>query len=101
MPIVPSERMPATVTLPQAVALYIGAVVGAGVLILRGVAATIAGPASILAWAFDSLLGIPLALTLPVSRQPIPTRAAWRRSLRRRSGEGWVPPSDGSTCSPQ
>lgn len=47
----------------QAVALYVGAVVGAGVLILPGAAATIAGPGSFVAWLFDALLGIPLALT--------------------------------------
>jgi amino acid efflux transporter len=51
------------ITLPQAVALYVGAVVGAGVLILPGVAAGKAGPASLLAWSFDGLLGIPIALT--------------------------------------
>jgi amino acid efflux transporter len=52
-----------SITLPQAVALYAGAVVGAGVLILPGVAASKAGPGSLLAWAFDGALGIPLALT--------------------------------------
>src|SRR5215216_6963121 len=52
-----------SVTLPQAVALYAGAVVGAGVLILPGVGAGSAGPASLLAWGFDGLLGVPIALT--------------------------------------
>jgi amino acid efflux transporter len=52
-----------SITLPQAIALYVGAVVGAGVLILPGVAASTAGPSSLLAWAFDGLLGLPLALT--------------------------------------
>jgi amino acid efflux transporter len=52
-----------SITLPQAVALYAGAVVGAGVLILPGVAADHAGPASLLAWGFDGLLGVPIALT--------------------------------------
>src|SRR5574340_819438 len=51
------------ITLPQAVALYVAAVLGAGVLLLPGLAATTAGPASMLAWAFDALLGAPLALT--------------------------------------
>ena len=53
-----------TITLPQAIALYAGAVVGAGVLILPGVAASQAGPASLVAWAFDGLVGIPLALAV-------------------------------------
>ena len=51
------------ITLPQAVALYAGAVIGAGVLILPGVGAGAAGPASLLAWGFDGLLGVPIALT--------------------------------------
>jgi amino acid efflux transporter len=33
------------------------------VLILPGAAASLAGPASLLAWAIDCALGIPLALT--------------------------------------
>ncbi|MDQ3822561.1 MAG: amino acid permease [Actinomycetota bacterium] len=52
-----------SITLPQAIALYAGAVIGAGVLILPGVAAAEAGPGSLLAWGFDGLLGIPIALT--------------------------------------
>jgi amino acid efflux transporter len=57
------SRLAATITLPQAVALYCGAVVGAGVLVLPGVAADRAGPASLLAWIFDGVLGVPVALT--------------------------------------
>ena len=52
-----------SITLPQAVALYAGAVIGAGVLILPGLAASEAGPASLLAWGADGLLGVPIALT--------------------------------------
>jgi amino acid efflux transporter len=52
-----------SITLPRAVALYLGAVLGAGVLILPGTSATEAGPASLLAWAFVGLLGVPLALS--------------------------------------
>ncbi|GHO85846.1 APC family permease [Dictyobacter formicarum] len=61
-----------TIRLPQAIALYVAAVIGAGVLLLPGLAATTAGPASILAWIFDCCLGIPLALTFAAlaSRYP-------------------------------
>lgn len=52
-----------SISLTQGIALYVGAVVGAGVLILPGVTASIAGPASVLSWAFVALVGIPLALT--------------------------------------
>jgi amino acid efflux transporter len=59
----PSGDLKRTITPAQGVALYVGAVVGTGVLILPGTAASLAGPASVVAWAFVSLLGIPLALT--------------------------------------
>jgi len=52
-----------TISVPQGVALYLGAVIGAGVLLLPGLGASQAGPASLVAWAFDCVLGIPLALT--------------------------------------
>jgi amino acid efflux transporter len=57
-----APRLRGSITLPQAVALYAGAVLGAGVLILPGVAADHAGPGSLLAWGFDGLAGIPIAL---------------------------------------
>ncbi|GLV60832.1 hypothetical protein KDH_76510 [Dictyobacter sp. S3.2.2.5] len=61
-----------TIRLPQAIALYVAAVIGAGVLLLPGLAASTAGPASMLSWIFDCVLGIPLALTFAAlaSRYP-------------------------------
>ena len=41
----------------QGVALYLSAVVGAGVLVLPGQTASLAGPAVLVAWAFSCLLG--------------------------------------------
>ncbi len=67
-----SGELERTIGPAQGVALYVAAVVGAGVLILPGAAATLAGPASVLSWGFVSLLGIPLALTFAAlaSRYP-------------------------------
>lgn len=67
-----SSGLERTIGPAQGVALYVAAVIGAGVLILPGAAATLAGPASVLAWGFVSLLGIPLALTFAAlaSRYP-------------------------------
>lgn len=56
--------MQKTLTLPQIVALYIGAVVGSGVLLVPGIAADLSGPASILAWLAMSVLVVPMALTM-------------------------------------
>jgi len=58
------NRLKGTIGLPQAIALYIGAVLGSGVLIVPGLAAEIAGPASLLAWGLMTLLVLPLALTM-------------------------------------
>jgi len=68
-----SRSLRRTVTVSQGVALYVGAVVGAGVLLLPGISANQAGPASIVAWLFDSLLGIPLALTFAALASRFPT----------------------------
>ena len=43
--------------------MYTGAVLGAGVLVLPGQAASLAGPSALIAWLFLGLLGLPLALT--------------------------------------
>jgi amino acid efflux transporter len=61
-----------TITVTQGIALYVGAIVGAGVLLLPAMSATQAGPASILAWTFDAVLGIPLALTLAALASRLP-----------------------------
>jgi amino acid efflux transporter len=50
-------------TMRYAVALYMSSVLGSGVLVLPGLAAQIAGPASLVAWVALSLLSYPLAYT--------------------------------------
>lgn len=49
--------------LGHGVALYTCAILGAGVLTLPGQVASIAGPASLVAWVLSALLGLPLAFT--------------------------------------
>ena len=46
--------------LPQGIALYIGSVLGTGLLVLPGIAAQVAGPASIVAVIAVIVLSIPL-----------------------------------------
>jgi len=46
-----------------AVALYMSSVLGSGVLVLPGLAAQIAGPASLVAWVALSIISYPLAYT--------------------------------------
>lgn len=66
------SRLNGTIGLPQAIALYIGAVLGSGVLIVPGLAAEIAGPASLLAWGLMTLLILPLALSMGLLSSKFP-----------------------------
>lgn len=55
--------MKQTVTLLQAVALYVAAILGSGILFVSSGAATIAGPASLISWLIMILFSFPLAYT--------------------------------------
>jgi amino acid efflux transporter len=59
-----SVEFKATLKLPQVIALYIGAVLGSGILIIPGVAAEIAGPSSLISWGIMTVLVLPMALTM-------------------------------------
>ncbi len=54
----------ASLNLHQIIALYIGSVLGSGILLVPGLTADLAGPASLIAWLIMSLLSIPMALTM-------------------------------------
>lgn len=51
------------ITVRHAVALYVSSVLGAGILVIPGLAARVAGAGSLLAWAFLSLASYPFAYT--------------------------------------
>jgi len=59
----PSPSLRKAMTMRYAVALYMSSVLGSGVLVLPGLAAQIAGPASLVAWITLSLISYPLAYT--------------------------------------
>ncbi|PWK10310.1 APC family permease [Tumebacillus permanentifrigoris] len=52
-----------SITFIQGIALYMGAVLGSGILILPGYTVRAAGPAAIISWLLLSLLSFPLAYT--------------------------------------
>src|SRR5512140_1925515 len=60
------------IKLRHAVALYVSSVLGSGILVLPGLAAQIAGPASLVAWAVLSIASYPFAFTFASlsSRRP-------------------------------
>lgn len=65
-----------------------GAVVGSGVLLVPGLAAEIAGPASLLAWVGMSLLVVPLALTMGLLSARYPDAGGVASFVRRAFGAG-------------
>ena len=59
----PSPILRKAMTMRYAVALYLSSVLGSGILVLPGLAAQKAGPASLVAWIALSLVSYPLAYT--------------------------------------
>lgn len=51
------------ITVRHAVAIYVSSVLGAGILVIPGLAARAAGPGSLIAWAFLALASYPFAYT--------------------------------------
>ncbi len=68
-----TKELRKAITLRHAVALYVSSVLGSGVLVLPGLAAQIAGPASLLAWIALSLASYPFAYTFATmsARNPV------------------------------
>jgi amino acid efflux transporter len=58
-----SHSLKETISTSQGIALYVGAVLGSGILILPGMTGGIAGPNALIAWIVMVLLSIPLAYT--------------------------------------
>jgi amino acid efflux transporter len=78
-----------TIGLPTAVALYTGAVLGTGILVLPAVAAETAGPASIVAWGVLCLLSLPLALTFAALARREPVAGGFSAYIERAFGRRW------------
>src|SRR2546421_87674 len=60
----PNPSLRKATTMRYAVALYMSSVLGSGVLVLPGLAAQIAGPASLVAWVALSIISYPLGYTI-------------------------------------
>ncbi len=77
---------PSGLSIPQGTALSIGAVLGTGVITLPAIAAGIAGPASLVAWAALVLLSIPLASTFAAMGARFPDGGGVSTYVRRAFG---------------
>jgi amino acid efflux transporter len=78
-----------TLGLAQGVALYVGAVLGTGALVLPSIAAETAGPASLVAWLGLSLLSLPLALTYAALSRERPDARGFSEAIERAFGPRW------------
>lgn len=74
--------------LSQGAALYVCAILGAGVLVLPGQVASLAGPASLLAWGFAIVLSVPLAFTFSRLATTYPDAGGVATYARQAFGEG-------------
>ncbi len=63
VPVTGSPSLRRVITLRHAVAIYVSSVLGAGIFVVPGLAARIAGPASIVSWILLSLASYPFAYT--------------------------------------
>src|SRR5207245_10823287 len=62
-PDAPSPALRRVITLRHAVAIYVSSLLGSGIFVIPGLAARIAGPASIVSWLLLSLASYPFAYT--------------------------------------
>lgn len=76
--------------LVQGTALYVAAVLGTGILVLPGLAASAAGPASVVAVVGVFLLSIPLAGTFAVLASRYPDSGGVASYVRRALGPTWA-----------
>ena len=78
------------VTMRYAVALYMSSVLGSGVLVLPGLAAKIAGPASLVAWVILSVASYPLAYTFATLSARKPESGGVYSFARESFGQRWA-----------
>ncbi len=83
----PGPDRPVGLNLSQGTAVYVGAVLGTGVLALPGIAARQAGPASLLSWLALVAMSIPLAATFAVLAARYPDSGGVSTYVRRAFGE--------------
>lgn len=88
-PAAPATRLERTIGLPSAVALYCGAVLGTGILVLPAIAAEAAGPGSIIAWAVLCTLSLPMALTFAALARRHPVAGGFSAYVVRAFGRRW------------
>jgi amino acid efflux transporter len=85
----PAVTLRRTIGVGQGVALYVGAILGPGLLVLPAVAAETAGPSSLLAWAALLMLSLPMALTFAALARAYPEAGGFSTYAERAFGRLW------------
>jgi amino acid efflux transporter len=83
----PATHRPGGLSLAQGAALSVGAVLGTGVITLPALAADVAGPASLVAWAALVVLSVPLASTFAALGSRYPDSGGVSTFVRRAFGD--------------
>jgi amino acid efflux transporter len=86
--VLPSAAPAGRLTVAQGTALYVGAVLGTGVIALPAAAARVAGPASLLAWLGLAILSAPLAATFAALGARYPDAGGAATYARMAFGDG-------------
>ena len=76
-----------SITWVQGTALTIGAVLGAGILVLPAIAAQLAGPASLVSWIAMGLLSIPMVVAISAMSSRYPDSGGLAAYVRRAFGD--------------
>jgi amino acid efflux transporter len=84
-----ATRLTRSISAGQGVALYVGAILGPGLLVLPAVAAETAGPASLIAWGFLIALSLPMALTFASLARAYPEAGGFSTYVERAFGRVW------------
>lgn len=84
-----TETKQGSIGLVQAIALYVGAVLGTGVLVLPAIAAEQAGPGSLIAWAALVALSVPMALAYAAMSRQRPDAGGFSDAIERAFGPRW------------
>jgi amino acid efflux transporter len=77
-----------SIRLREGVALYVGSVLGSGILVAPAIAADIAGPASLVAWILMSVLSYPIGYTFGALAATYPSAGGLSDFVKR--GYGWT-----------
>jgi amino acid efflux transporter len=77
-----------SIRLREGVFMYVGSVLGSGILVTPAIAANIAGPASLVAWILLSLLSYPIGYTFGALAANYPDAGGLSAYVKR--GFGWT-----------